>query len=61
VFNPAGKAVRTLLDEELTEGRRGTVVWDGLDDRGEPCASGVYFYRIEAEGFTSAKKMVLLK
>jgi len=61
VFNVAGRVVRTLLDEELTEGRRGSVVWDGLDDGGEPCASGVYFYRIEAEGFESVKKMLLLK
>ena len=61
VFDTAGRVVRTLLDEELESGVAGTVVWDGRDDRGEECASGVYFYRIDARDFTSTKKMVLLK
>jgi hypothetical protein len=61
VFDTAGRVVRTLLDEESESGVAGTVVWDGRDDRGEHCASGVYFYRIEAQDFTSTKKMVLLK
>jgi hypothetical protein len=61
VFNAAGRVVRTLLEEELPEGRAGTVLWDGRDDRGERCASGVYFYRIESEGFRDTRKMVLLK
>ncbi len=61
VFDTAGRAVRTLLEQELESGVAGTVVWDGRDDRGEQCASGVYFYRIDAQGFTSTRKMVLLK
>jgi hypothetical protein len=37
------------------------VVWDGKTDSGDRCASGVYFYRIEAPGFASSKKMVMMK
>jgi len=61
VFNVAGRKVRTLLDEELEAGASDELVWNGLDDRGRRCASGVYFYRIEAPGFTASRKMVVLK
>jgi hypothetical protein len=61
VFSASGKLVRTLLEAEFGPGTRGSVVWDGRNEAGEECASGVYFYRLEAEGFSSTKKMVLLK
>ncbi len=61
VYNAAGRAVRTLLDEEIGEPTSSFVVWDGRNGNGERCASGVYFYRIEAPGFASSRKMVMLK
>ena len=61
VYNVAGRVVRTLLDTEADAGTSGFVVWDGTNDGGERCASGVYFYRIAAPGFTTSRKMVMLK
>ncbi len=61
VYNVAGRVVRTLLDTEVDAGSSGFVVWDGTGDGGERCASGVYFYRIAAPGFTTSRKMVMLK
>jgi hypothetical protein len=61
VYNVAGRVVRTLLSEELDAGTSGYVVWDGRGDGGEKCASGVYFYRIAAPGFSTSRKMVMLK
>jgi hypothetical protein len=61
VYNVAGKVVRTLLDTELEAGASGHVIWDGSDDAGERCGSGVYFYRITAPGFVSSRKMLMLK
>jgi len=61
VYNVAGKVVRTLLDTEVDAGASGFVVWDGSNDGGEKCASGVYFYRINAPGFTKSNKMIMLK
>jgi hypothetical protein len=61
VYDVSGRVVRTLLDTELDAGVKGQVVWDGTDDRGAKCASGVYFYRITAPGFTESHKMVMLK
>jgi hypothetical protein len=61
IYNVAGRVVRTLLDAELEAGASCSVIWDGLNQNGERCASGVYFYRIVAPGFTASRKMVLLK
>lgn len=61
IYNVAGKVVRTLLDSKVDAGTTDFVVWNGSDDLGEKCASGVYFYRINAPGFTSSRKMVMLK
>ncbi len=61
IYNIAGRVVRTLLDTELDAGTDGFVAWDGTNDRGERCASGVYFYRIQAPGFAASRKAVLLK
>ncbi|MCK4510881.1 T9SS type A sorting domain-containing protein, partial [bacterium] len=61
VYNVAGRIVRTLLDTEVEAGAKGFVVWNGANDGGERCASGVYFYRIAAPGFMESRKMIMLK
>ena len=38
-----------------------TVYWDGKDNSGKPVATGVYFYRLEANGFSEMKRMVKIK
>lgn len=38
-----------------------TATWDGLDDRGEPAASGTYLIRMEAGGFVETRKIVLVR
>ena len=60
VYNVAGRVVRTLLNNELDAGS-GYVMWNGANDSGQKCASGVYFYRIQAPGFEASNKMVMLK
>jgi hypothetical protein len=60
IFNVLGQHVRNLVDDEMPAGTH-TVMWDGRDTDGSSVASGVYFYRITAEDFTSSKKMMLLK
>jgi len=60
IYDVAGRVVRTLVDGFEGEGEKRTV-WNGRDDRGRPVASGVYFYRLTAPGFSKARKMVLLR
>ena len=60
VYNVLGQVVRTLVNERK---ERGTyeVIWDGKDESGDEVASGVYFYKLQAEGFSQTKKMVMMK
>ena len=38
-----------------------SVVWDGLNEIGEQVSTGVYIYRLEADGFVKSRKMVFIK
>jgi len=49
LLDVAGRRVRVLVDGALPAGEH-LLRWDGLDDRGGPCASGLYFVRLETEG-----------
>jgi hypothetical protein len=60
VFNLLGQKIRTLVNEHQTAGSR-EVSWDGRNEAGEQVASGVYFYKLQAEDFTQTKKMVLIR
>jgi hypothetical protein len=63
IYNAAGQTVRTLVDEvKAPEAKGFAEVWNGLNDRGHPVSSGVYFYKLTvSNGFSQTKKMVLLK
>jgi hypothetical protein len=37
------------------------IVWQGVDARGQPVASGLYFARLEADGFVQTQKLVLMR
>ncbi|MBI3787721.1 MAG: T9SS type A sorting domain-containing protein [Ignavibacteriales bacterium] len=60
VFDITGKELARLVDETKSAGSYVTQ-WDGRDSRGVAVSSGTYFYRLETQGYTSTKKMVLLK
>jgi flagellar hook assembly protein FlgD len=60
IYNAQGQAVRTLMDGPSPAGAQ-VVRWDGRDDRGSRVASGIYYYRLEAAGFSETQKMLLLK
>ena len=60
IFDVRGGLVRTLADERMSAGLH-TVEWNGRDDGGQLLGSGVYFYRLTADGRSQAKKMVILK
>jgi len=60
VYNILGQRVVTLVDGQQDAGFH-EVFWNSSNADGGTVASGVYFYRIQAEDFTQSKKMVLLK
>ncbi len=60
VYDILGRTVSTIVDEVLSVGDH-TAKWDGLDGRGNPAATGVYFYHLRARDHNSSRKMLLLK
>jgi hypothetical protein len=60
VFNLKGQLIKRLINNQMTTGKH-NVIWDGKDNNGKICSSGVYYYRIESNGITETKKMVLMK
>lgn len=60
ILNMRGQRIRTLVDDLRGPGSY-TVHWDGRSDRGERVGSGIYFYRIVTDRFTTTRKMTVLK
>ena len=55
VFNSLGQSVKILTNQMLRSG-----VYEYVFDA-SGLSSGMYFYRLQTEGFTETKKMLLLK
>ncbi|MCG8374147.1 MAG: alpha-amylase family glycosyl hydrolase, partial [Balneolales bacterium] len=55
IFDVTGRLVTELLNEQRTSGEH-TIKFDASG-----LSSGVYFYRLETEGFVSTQKMMLIK
>jgi hypothetical protein len=60
VYDAAGAHVKTLVLGPREAGKH-DVRWDGTNTRGARVASGVYFYRLRANGEDLTRKMMLLK
>jgi hypothetical protein len=60
IYDVAGRRVRSLVGDNFQPDVY-RVTWNGINDRGEHVASGIYFYRLSAGAFTQTRKMVLLK
>lgn len=60
IYNLLGQEVRVLVSQRQVEGSF-TATWDGRDAQGRRVASGIYLYRIQADGFSAVKRMLLLK
>jgi len=61
IYDVAGRLVHTLVDDVIQEGGYRSAAWDGRDGQGRRVASGVYFYKLEANGKALRKKMILVK
>lgn len=55
VYDALGKEVETLINETMSAGTY-SATWNAANS-----ASGIYFYKIEANNFVSVKKMILVK
>ena len=60
IYDISGNEISTLVNQQNVAGFN-TVVWNGMNDFGQPVASGVYVIQLQAKGFNQSKKIVLLK
>ncbi len=60
VYNLRGQKIHTLIQESMAGGEH-LLHWDGCDEHGKPCSSGIYFLKLNHGGVVSASKMLLLK
>ena len=60
IYDLLGRKVTILIDSFLPAGSH-LVTWNGRSGNGESMATGIYFYRLAAEGFDETKKMLLVK
>ena len=65
IYNLRGESIRHLSLGFQTAGTYRTLsraaYWDGQNTAGEPVASGVYFYTLQAGQFKATRQMVILK
>jgi len=60
IYNTLGQEVRTLVNDIQDAGRK-SVVWDGMDNVGQPVSSGVYVYRLKIGNEVKVRKMVVVR
>lgn len=61
IYDLKGRKVKifpVILSE--VEGQT-SIIWNGTDNNNQLVSSGIYFYKLQAEGIFQTKKMVLLK
>jgi hypothetical protein len=61
VFNLAGEQVRAPFDADVVAGMTTQAFWDGRNEQGELCGSGIYLVSVRGAGIRSLQKVVLLK
>ncbi len=61
VYDLGGRLVRTLVDESSLAAGSHVATWDGRDDGGRAAAAGIYVGRLDANGQTASRRMVLVK
>jgi len=60
IYNILGQKVITLIDQYQGAGHK-VVSWGGKDNRQKEVSSGVYFCRLEVNGYVETRKMILIK
>jgi len=60
IFDLRGRLVKTLF-QGVPASQEMELHWDGRDENGRPCASGIYHYRLRSGDFTQTRKMMLIR
>ena len=60
IYDIMGRHINQIINGNQKAGHR-SIKWNSTNSKGQPVSAGVYFFRIEAEGYIKTKKMILLK
>ena len=60
IYNMKGQLVRNLHNGEIKSGSN-SFVWDGFDNNGKIVATGIYLYRLDLNGVSYSRKMMMMK
>ena len=60
IYDVRGRRIVTLVDETVAPGRH-QVVWNGMDQAGQPVASGTYFSQLQWRGQAFTRPLSLVK
>jgi hypothetical protein len=60
IYNAIGQVIKQLVNSILPAGTY-TFQWNGTNDQNVMVPSGVYYYRLKAENFSDAKKMLFIR
>ena len=60
IYGADGRLVRSLVTSEFTAGSH-EVVWDGTDNAGRACASGIYLCRLVTPAGALDRRMALVR
>ena len=61
IFDLSGRIVRHIISGTTLSAGSYAKRWNGCDGSGRLVAAGVYFYRLQTDGFTATRRMVLIK
>ncbi|MCD4818422.1 MAG: lamin tail domain-containing protein [Candidatus Cloacimonetes bacterium] len=64
IYNTKGQKIKILkISPESIRDKLGKneVVWNGTDESEKAVSSGIYFYKLQIDGFSQTKKMILMK
>ena len=59
IYDAGGHRIAILTDTPFQPGTH-TLTWDGCDDKGHKVAQGVYLVRMEADGWSDVKKVIIV-
>jgi beta-glucosidase len=60
IYNALGQLIN-VVENSYKDAGKYKVIWNAEDSSGSFVSSGIYFYRMSAEGFTLVKKMILMR
>jgi peroxiredoxin len=60
IYNISGQLIRTIVNAPFAKGNF-EVTWNGRDTNGTNVASGVYFSRLQGDGISQVKQLLLVK